>query len=379
MLGFALVGCGRIARKHADLLAGGNVSRASLNAVCDIREERAREYGERYGVPWFTDMHAMMVALGNRIQVVSILTESGNHSRHARELARYGCHLVVEKPMALTLEDADAMIAACDQAGVKLFVVKQNRYNAPVQRLRAALEAGRFGKIVLGTVRVRWCRTQAYYDQDAWRGTWAMDGGVFSNQASHHVDLLEWMLGEPETVFAKASTALVDIEAEDTGVAVVRFRSGALGVIEATTATRPVDLEGSLSILGERGTVEIGGFAVNEMRTWNFAEREPGDDDVLADSRQMPPNVYGFGHQAYLDHVVDSILEGRPKAGSASIGRVCVLPRLPRPTGSIACRPGGCSCAGVTWSRSAASVPHFSPITWPTTSSVCGRGAAASH
>ena len=163
---------------------------------------------------------------------------------------------MVEKPMALTLDDADSMIEACDNHGVKLFIVKQNRFNVPVVQLRKALEDGRFGKLIMGTVRVRWCRPQAYYDQDSWRGTWAYDGGVLTNQASHHIDLLEWMLGDVESVFAKSKTALVDIEAEDTAVVILKFRNGALGVIEATTAIRPKDLEGSLSVLGEKGSVE---------------------------------------------------------------------------------------------------------------------------
>lgn len=304
---FALLGCGRIARKHADILSGGQIPGVRLVAVCDRQEARAKACGEKYAVPWFTDMHDMMAKLGSSIDVVNILTESGNHARHTRELASYGKHIVVEKPMALTLDDADAMIRACDEAGVKLFVVKQNRYNLPIEKVREALTAGRFGKIVLGTVRVRWCRTQTYYDQDAWRGTWGMDGGVFTNQASHHVDMLEWMLGEPESVFAKSTTALVNIEAEDTGVAVVKFRNGALGIIEATTATRPKDLEGSLSILGERGSIEVGGFALNEMKVWNFVEPSPDDENVLLHYRQNPPNVYGFGHVAFLAHVVDAI------------------------------------------------------------------------
>ncbi len=223
------------------------------------------------------------------------------------ELAGYKKHIVVEKPMALTLDDADKMIRVCDQNGIKLFVVKQNRFNVPVVKLREALDAGRFGKLVLGTVRVRWCRRQEYYDQDAWRGTWALDGGVLSNQASHHVDLLEWMMGDVESVFAKSITALVDIEAEDTAVVVLKFRSGALGIIEATTATRPKDLEGSISILGECGSAEIGGFAVNEMKSWNFVSRLPEDDDVMTNYSVNPPNVYGFGHRAYYQHVVDCI------------------------------------------------------------------------
>lgn len=312
MLGFAIVGCGRIAEKHTGLLGGGRLNGARLAAVCDVVPEKARSCGERYKVPWFTDMHAMMEAAGKEIDVISVLTESGNHARHTIELARYRKHLVVEKPMALRLDDADAMIEACDKAGIKLFVVKQNRYNLPVQKLREALEQKRFGKLVMGTVRVRWCRTQKYYDQDAWRGTWAMDGGVFTNQASHHVDLLEWMLGEPESVFARSSTALVNIETEDTGVAVIKFRSGALGIVEATTAARPKDLEGSISILGEKGSVEIGGFAVNEMKTWNFAESLPGDKEVLEKFKQNPPDVYGFGHRDYLQHVVNAINKNLP-------------------------------------------------------------------
>jgi len=311
MLNFALIGCGRIAKKHAEIIGGKQISGAELVGVCDTQEDRARTYGDTYHIPWFTDMHAMMNKIGSRIHVLNILTESGNHASNVVDLAKYGKHFVVEKPMALTIEDADAMIRACDEAGVKLFVVKQNRYNLPVQKLRSALEEGRFGKIVMGTVRVRWCRTQKYYDQDNWRGTWAMDGGVFTNQASHHVDLLEWMLGEPESVFAKATTALVNIEAEDTGAAIIKFKSGAIGIIEATTATRPNDLEGSISILGENGTVEIGGFAVNEMKIWNFSQARSDDAKVLEQYRQNPPNVYGFGHVAYLEHVVDSITSGK--------------------------------------------------------------------
>jgi len=311
MLGFALVGCGRIAKRHAEILGEQQVDGASLVAVCDVQPDRAKQFGERFKVPFFTDTHEMMREMKNRIDVVSILTPSGSHARHCIELAPYGKHFVVEKPMALTLTDADAMILACDRAGVRLFVVKQNRFNLPVQKLREAIIQGRFGKLVIGTVRVRWCRKQDYYNQDAWRGTWAHDGGVFSNQASHHVDLLEWMMGRVESVYAKSTTALVDIEAEDTGVVLVRFANGALGTIEATTAARPVDLEGSISVLGEHGSVEIGGFAVNRMRTWKFSKETPDDAAILEKYSENPPNVYGFGHVRYIEHVVDCIRKGR--------------------------------------------------------------------
>jgi predicted dehydrogenase len=305
MLKFALVGCGRIAKRHSELLGYNQIKGASLVAVCDIIEEKAKKIGEQFNVPYYTDMDEMMQK--EEIDVVSVLTESGNHAKHVINLSKYGKHIVVEKPMALTIDDAENMIEACAKNGCKLFVVKQNRFNVPVVKLREALEMGRFGKLVLGTVRVRWCRTQEYYDQDAWRGTWAMDGGVLTNQASHHIDLLAWMMGEVESVFAKSITALANIEAEDTGVVLLKFRNGALGVIEATTAVRPKDLEGSISILGEKGTVEIGGFAVNKMLHWNFVEKLPEDDEILEKYSVNPPNVYGFGHKAYYDHVVECI------------------------------------------------------------------------
>lgn len=309
MFNFALVGCGRIAKRHSELLGLNQIDGAKLTAVCDHDESKAKSIGERFSVPNYSDMHQMMQS--ENIDVVVVLTETGNHARNVVELARYRKHIIVEKPMALTLDDADAMIRACDNAGIRLFVIKQNRFNVPVVKLREALEQGRFGKLVLGTVRVRWCRTQEYYDQASWRGTWAMDGGVLTNQASHHVDLLEWMLGEVDSVFARSITALVKIEAEDTAVVTLKFRNGALGIIEATTAARPKDLEGSISILGEGGSVEIGGFAVNKMKVWNFENPMPGDEYVMEEFSVNPPNVYGFGHQAYYEHVVDCIKSNR--------------------------------------------------------------------
>lgn len=319
MLKFALLGCGRIAKRHSELLGHNQIEGAGLSAVCDIDEVKAKKIGEQFGVPYFTDMHEMLKK--TNIDVVTVLTESGYHAKHVLELAQYKKHIVVEKPMALTLDDADEMIQACDEAGVKLFVVKQNRFNVPVVKTREALEEGRFGKLVMGTVRVRWCRPQAYYDQDSWRGTWALDGGVLTNQASHHIDLLEWMMGDVESVQAMSRTALVNIEAEDTAIVNIRFRNGALGIVEATTAVRPKDLEGSLSIMGEEGTVEIGGFAVNQMKVWNFEETLAGDDEVMGEYSVNPPNVYGFGHQAYYEHVVDSILNNKKHLVDGLVGR----------------------------------------------------------
>jgi UDP-N-acetyl-2-amino-2-deoxyglucuronate dehydrogenase len=319
MLNFALVGCGRIAKRHSELLGNNQIANARLAAVCDAVPAKAEAIGRQFDVPYYSDMHDMMRR--EKVDVAVVLTESGMHAEHVIALSKHRKHLMVEKPMALTLSDADRMIAACDAAGIRLFVVKQNRFNVPVVKLRQALEAGRFGKLVMGTVRVRWCRTQAYYDQDSWRGTWALDGGVLTNQASHHIDMLEWMMGDVESVFAISRTALVNVETEDTAVVALRFVNGALGVIEATTAARPKDLEGSISVLGEGGTVVIGGFAVNEMLTWNFARPEAGDDEVLSKYSVNPPNVYGFGHQAYYEHVVSAIMNNGQQLVDGLAGR----------------------------------------------------------
>lgn len=314
----ALVGCGRIGQRHAAILA--EEPRSSLFAVVDTDLERAREFSQTHGGRPYDDLAAMLVS--EKPELVSIATPSGLHYDHVMAATRAGVpNIVVEKPMALRLADADAMIAECARNGTRLFVVKQNRYNLPIRKLREALDAGRFGKLVLGAVRVRWCRRQDYYDQADWRGTWAMDGGVFANQASHHVDMLVHMLGEVESVRAMSSTRLVDIEAEDTGIALLRFKNGALGVIEATTAARPKDLEGSISILGENGTVEVGGFAMNEMRVWTFADSNADDADVLLRYKTNPPDVYGFGHHAFYGDVFDALAKGGAPPVDGSEGR----------------------------------------------------------
>ncbi len=328
MIRIAIVGCGRIAKRHAELLGSGQIAGAKLVAVCDLLADRAQAFADKYDVPGFTSVAELLEK--SDADVITVLTPSGSHAALSIEASRAGRHVIVEKPMALTLADADAMIRAADEAGKQLFVVKQNRFNVPVVKAREALEAGRFGKLVLGTVRVRWCRDQSYYDHDAWRGTWAQDGGVIANQASHHVDMLGWFMGPVESVHARSARALVNIEAEDTAVATLKFRNGALGIVEATGATRPRDLEGSLSVLGAGGTVEIGGFAVNQIRHWNFVEPVPEDADVMECFSVNPPNVYGFGHQAYYEHVVDCLRNGTSalvdgREGRASLELVAAL------------------------------------------------------
>src|SRR5262245_5344038 len=302
---FGLVGCGNIARKHA-LVLKDYLDNAEIGAFVDLDASRAQKFSKEYGAPAFTSVAEMMRAMGDEIDVFSVLTPSGAHSDNVLELAQYGRPIVVEKPLALRLDDADRMIEACDNHGGKLFVVHQNRYNLPIVKAREALQQGRFGRLVLGTVRLRWTRDQAYYDSAAWRGTWAHDGGVFMNQAVHHIDMLSWFMGSVDSVRSMAATRLVKIECEDTGVAVIRFNSGALGVLEATTATRPNDLEGSISILGEKGTVVIGGFFMNELVTWSFDEKLPSDDVVMKEYGKNPPTP-GFNLGEYLRDVIAAI------------------------------------------------------------------------
>lgn len=314
-----LVGCGRIGSRHAKILA--SLPDVEVVAMVDVDRARADKFAADHGGRPYTDLAEAIAA--ERPELADICTPSGSHPGLALVAAGGGVpNLVVEKPMALRLSDADAMIRACDEAGTRLYVVKQNRYNLPITKLREAVDQGRFGKLVLGAIRVRWCRRQDYYDQDAWRGTWLHDGGVFANQASHHVDMLSYMMGPVASLSAMTTTRLVSVEVEDTGVCILKFGSGALGVIEATTAARPVDLEGSISILGEHGTVEVGGFAMNEIKVWRFDDPRPEDDDVFERYKTNPPDVYGFGHHEYLKDVVEAIKTGAAPFVDGREGRV---------------------------------------------------------
>ncbi len=304
----ALVGCGRISRNHFESIE--RVAGLELVAVCDVVEERARAAGERWGVPWFRAYEEMLEAVPS--DVVAVCTPSGLHPAHGALAARAGRHVVSEKPMAISLAGADELVRACDEAGVHLFVVKQNRLNPSVQLLKRAVDKGRFGRLYMLNCTVRWTRPQEYYDQAPWRGTWEFDGGAFMNQASHYVDLIQWIGGPVESVTAKTATLARRIEAEDSGVAALRFRSGALGAIEVTMLTYPRNLEGSITVLGERGAVKIGGTAVNRVEHWEFADYD--DDDKLVETASTnPPTVYGFGHEGYYRNVLSALRgEARP-------------------------------------------------------------------
>jgi UDP-N-acetyl-2-amino-2-deoxyglucuronate dehydrogenase len=247
----AVVGCGRISDRHFDAI--GATPGLELAAVCDEIPERADRVATAYGVPAFTSYQTMLDEA--RADAVAICTPSGLHPRHGIMAAERGLHVISEKPMATRMEEADALVRRCDEAGVHLFVVKQNRLNPGVQLLRRAIDKGRFGRLYLANATVRWTRPQDYYDQAPWRGTWEFDGGAFMNQASHYVDMIQWLVGPVESVSAKTATLARRIESEDTGVAILRFRNGAIGTIEVTMLTYPRNLEGSITILGEKGTV----------------------------------------------------------------------------------------------------------------------------
>lgn len=298
----ALIGCGAIAGKH--VTAVSRIDNAEIVGAFDINPESVRSFSEKHSIPAFADIGEMVKKTDP--DVFDIMTPSGAHAGNFFDLLRYNRHFVVEKPLALRLDDIDRILEECDRRGLKIFVVKQNRFNPPVQKLREAIEKGRFGKLVMGTIRVRWSRDQAYYDQKSWRGTWAYDGGVLTNQASHHIDMLIWMIGDVDSVMAKTATRLVRIEAEDTGIAILKFKNGALGVVEATTATRPKDLEGSISILGEKGSVEIGGFFMNELKTWNFSEPDEMDREVWERFSKVPAEP-AWNHTEFFKDVVGSL------------------------------------------------------------------------
>ena len=300
----ALVGCGRISKNHFDAIA--RIDGLELCAVCDAVAERARAAADEHGVEAFTTFADMVKSAD--ADIVTICTPSGLHAAQGIAAAKAGKHVITEKPMAITLEQADGLVQACDAADVRLFVVKQNRLNPSIQLLKRAVDKGRFGRIYLANTTVRWNRPQDYYDAATWRGTWEFDGGAFMNQASHYVDLIQWLVGPVESVVAKTATQARRIEAEDSGVAVLKFRSGALGVIEVNVLTYPRNWEGSIAIIGEKGTAKIGGTAVNRIEHWAFAEYD--DDDKLVDAAHTnPPSVYGFGHEAYYRNVL-SVLKG---------------------------------------------------------------------
>ena len=302
-LDFALVGCGRISANHLEALRR-HEGRARLVAVCDTNPAALQAAVAATGATGFDSLDALLA--GCDADVVCLATPSGLHPQQAIRCAQAGRHVVSEKPMATKWDEGVAMVRACRDAGVKLFVVKQNRLNTTLQRLKAAIDQRRFGRIHLVTVNVFWTRPQSYYDAAPWRGRWDLDGGAFMNQASHYVDMVDWLVGPVDNVHAYTATQLRDIEAEDSGVMSLRLRSGGLASINVTMLTHGQNLEGSITVLGERGTVRVGGVAVNRIEHWQFAEPRPEDAQVM-DASYAPTSVYGFGHPLYYANVIDTL------------------------------------------------------------------------
>ena len=300
---FALVGCGRISANHIEALRQ-HAGRAELVAVCDNRPEALAAAVARTGAAGFASLDALLA--GSDADVVVLATPSGLHPRQAMRAAQAGRHVLTEKPMATKWDEGMQMVRACREAGVKLFVVKQNRLNPTLQLLKAAVDGGRFGAIYLSTVNVFWTRPQSYYDDARWRGRWDLDGGAFLNQASHYVDMVDWLVGPVDSVHAYTATLARDIEAEDTGVMSLRLRRGGLASINVTMLTHGKNFEGSITILGEKGTVRIGGVAVNQIQHWEFADARP-EDEQARHAGYAAPSVYGPGHPLYYDNVIGTL------------------------------------------------------------------------
>jgi UDP-N-acetyl-2-amino-2-deoxyglucuronate dehydrogenase len=305
---FAVLGCGRISPKHFEAIEK-HKENVELVAVCDIDETVLNEVSKKYGVSGYSSLEEMLEK--SDADVITICTPSGLHPEQTITIAKAGRHVVTEKPMATRMSDGKRMVRTADEEGVHLFVVKQNRLNPTLQLLKSAVEKKRFGRIYMVTLNVFWTRPQEYYDQAKWRGTWEFDGGAFMNQASHYIDLLNWLIGPIESVFSYTSTLERNIEVEDTGVSCIKWRSGAMGTINVTMLTYPKNYEGSITILGEKGTVEVGGVAVNEIKHWEF-DTEDEDDKKVKESNYETSSVYGIGHPLYYNNVI-KVLRGEDK------------------------------------------------------------------
>ncbi len=320
---YALIGCGRISTNHVKAVINNKLEFA---AVCDIVPEHMEVVLEKNGlqndssIKRYTDYKRMIEEI--RPELVGIATESGLHAEIALYCIDHGIHVIIEKPMAMSISDADEIIRRSEEKGVKVSACHQNRFNVAVQEMRKALEQGRFGKISHGSIHVRWNRGKAYYEQAPWRGTWAQDGGALMNQCIHGIDLLRWMMGnEVEEVYGATRQQLHPyLEAEDIGMAVVKFKNGAIGTIEGTTNVYPQNLEETLYLFGENGTVKIGGKSTNNIDVWNFADESDADQRNKGLEEQTS-NVYGNGHTSLYADVIDAIQNDRAPYVDAYAGK----------------------------------------------------------
>lgn len=321
-MNYALIGCGRISPNH---IAAAKANGLDMVAICDIVADNMMDKKIKFELPdtvkLYTDYKQML--RDEAIDLVAIATESGKHAAIALDCIDAGCNVIIEKPIALSLADADEIIKRAKNKGVKVCACHQNRFNKSIQKIRDAVDKKRFGKMFYGTAHIRWCRDHEYYDRATWRGTWEQDGGALMNQCIHNIDLLRWMMGdEIEEVVGMTDRLHHDyIEAEDLGIALIRFKNGSYGIVEGTTDVYPKNLEETLYLFGEKGTVKAGGQSVNVIEEWNFSDMLDDPQEVKAQYHEAPPNVYGFGHTPLYADVIGAIMEDREPYVNAEAGK----------------------------------------------------------
>lgn len=319
---YALIGCGRISPNH---IAAAKKNELEIVALCDIEEDNMKDKVNKFdlssNVKLYRDYKEMLNK--ERPELVAIATESGKHAEIALKCMDYGCNLIIEKPIALSIADADKIIEKSNQLGLKVCACHQNRFNKSILKIREAVDKNRFGKMFYGTAHIRWCRDHEYYDRASWRGTWEQDGGALMNQCIHNIDLLRWMMGdEIEEVVGMTDRLHHDyIEAEDLGIALIRFKNGSYGIVEGTTNVYPKNLEETLYLFGEKGTVKAGGQSVNVIEEWRFSDMLDDPEEVKQRFHENPPNVYGYGHTPLYADVIDSIQMNRAPFVDAVAGK----------------------------------------------------------
>lgn len=319
---YALIGCGRISPNH---IVAAQKNGLDIVALCDVLnaniEDKIKKFDLPIDVRKYTEYKDMLEK--ERPELVAIATESGKHAQIALDCLDYGCNLIIEKPIALSIEDADKIIEKAKRFNLKVCACHQNRFNKSIQKIREAVEKNRFGKMFYGTAHIRWCRDREYYDRANWRGTWEQDGGALMNQCIHNIDLLRWMMGdEIDEVVGMTDRLHHDyIEAEDLGLALIKFKSGAYGIIEGTTDIYPKNLEETLYLFGEKGTVKAGGQSVNVIEEWRFSDMLDDPEEVKKKFHENPPNVYGYGHTPLYADVIDAIQNDRKPYVDAEAGK----------------------------------------------------------
>ena len=319
---YALIGCGRISPNH---IVAAQKNDLEIVALCDVVIDNIEDKIKKFELPLtikkYTDYKEMLKC--EQLDLVAIATESGKHAQIALDCMDYGCNLIIEKPIALSIEDADKIIEKANRLQLKVCACHQNRFNKSIQKIREAVEKNRFGKMFHGTAHIRWCRDHEYYDRANWRGTWEQDGGALMNQCIHNIDLLRWMLGdEIESVVGMTDRLHHDyIEAEDLGIALIKFKNGAYGIVEGTTNVYPKNLEETLYLFGEKGTVKAGGQSVNVIEEWRFSDMLDDPEEVKRTFHENPPNVYGYGHTPLYADVIDAIKKDRAPYVDAVAGK----------------------------------------------------------